>query len=278
MPELPEVETIRRRLVPLLGGKRIVRARVLRKDVIGHPDASGFVSGVAGRTIRGLRRRGKYLVIMLDRGEELVFHLRLSGHLEVVDQEQEVRFERVRLELAGGRALSFAEPRALGRVYFVRAGECPKVLAGMAKMGPEPIQSSFDAAYLHDRLRGRTAPVKSLLLDQRVACGVGNIYSDEALFRAGIRPLRKAGSLRKADVVRLARALAEVLRDGIRWCGTTMDDGRYQLPDGGAGSFQTRLAVFGREGERCRRRGCPGVVQRRKLGGRSTHFCPDCQR
>jgi len=152
------------------------------------------------------------------------------------------------------------------------------VLAGMAKMGPEPIHNSFDVAWLHDRLRGRTASVKSLLLDQRVACGVGNIYSDEALFRAGIRPLRKAGSLGRAEVVRLARALAEVLRDGIRWCGTTMDDGRYQLPDGGAGSFQTRLAVFGREGERCRRRGCSGVVKRQKLGGRSTYFCPDCQR
>jgi formamidopyrimidine-DNA glycosylase len=148
----------------------------------------------------------------------------------------------------------------------------------MLKMGPEPIHDDFDAAYLHDRLRGRTAPVKSLLLDQRIACGVGNIYSDEALFRARIRPLRRAGNLRNADVVRLARALAAVLEDGIRWCGTTMGDGRYRLPDGQAGSFQKRLAVFGREGKRCRRRGCAGEVRRQKLGGRSTHFCPVCQR
>jgi formamidopyrimidine-DNA glycosylase len=278
MPELPEVETIRLKLRPLLVGRRIVRAQVLRKDIVGFPDARGFVSGVAGRTITELRRRGKNLIVGLDRGGELVFHLRLSGHLEVVDCDRKVDYERARFELAGGKALSFAEPRALGRVYLVRANGYPKALAGMSKMGLEPIHDDFDAAYLHDRLRGRTAPVKSLLLDQRIACGVGNIYSDEALFRAGIRPLRRAGNLRKAEVVRLARALAGVLRDGIRWCGTTMGDGRYRLPDGETGSFQKRLAVFGREGERCRRRGCAGEIRRQKLGGRSTHFCPVCQR
>ncbi|MCX6843931.1 MAG: bifunctional DNA-formamidopyrimidine glycosylase/DNA-(apurinic or apyrimidinic site) lyase [candidate division WOR-3 bacterium] len=278
MPELPEVETIRLKLWPLLVGRRIVRARVLRKDIVGFPAARGFESGVAGRTITELRRRGKYLIVGLDRGGELVFHLRLSGHLAVVDRDRKVEYERARFELTGDKALSFAEPRALGRVYLVQASRYPKALAGMLKMGLEPIHDDFDAAYLHDRLRGRTASVKSLLLDQRVACGVGNIYSDEALFRAGIRPLRRAGSLEKAEVVRLARVLAEVLRDGIKWCGTTMGDGRYRLPDGGTGSFQKRLAVFGREGERCQRRGCAGEIRRQKLGGRSTHFCPVCQR
>jgi formamidopyrimidine-DNA glycosylase len=277
MPELPEVETIRLKLRPLLVGRRIVRAHVLRKDIVGFPAVREFESGVTGRTITDLRRRGKYLIIGLDRGVELVFHLRLSGHLAVVGRDRKVEYERARFELIGGKALSFAEPRALGRVYLVQANRYPKVLAGMLKMGLEPIHDDFDADYLHDRLRGRTASVKSLLLDQRVACGVGNIYSDEALFRAGIRPLRRAGSLRKAEVVRLARALAEVLRDGIKWCGTTMGDGRYRLPDGGTGSFQKRLAVFGREGERCRRRSCAGEIRRQKLGGRSTHFCPVCQ-
>jgi formamidopyrimidine-DNA glycosylase len=278
MPELPEVETIRLRLRPLLVGQRIVRARVLRKDIVGFPDARGFERGVVGRTITELGRRGKYLIVRLDQGREIIFHFRLSGHLEMIDRDRKVEYERARLELAGGKALSFVEPRALGRVYLVQADGYPRVLAGMLKMGPEPIHEDFDVVYLHDRLRGRTAPVKNLLLDQRVACGIGNIYSDEALFRAGIRPLRPAGRLRRAEVARLSSALTRVLEDGIKWCGTTMADGRYRLPDGETGSFQRRLAVFGREGEGCRRRGCTGVVRRQRLGGRSTHFCPVCQR
>ena len=278
MPELPEVETIRLMLKPLLVGRRIVRARVMRRDIVGFPGPRGFERGVAGRTITDLGRRGKYLVVQLDHGRDLVVHLRLSGHLEVVDQDGEVDYERVRFVLDNGKALSFAEPRALGRVYLVQQDKYPPALTGMMRMGPEPIDASFDAVYLRERLRGRTAPVKNLLLDQRIACGVGNIYSDEALFRAGIRPLRRAGRLGRAEVTRLARALTDVLRDGIKWCGTTLGDGRYRLPEGGAGSFQKRLAVFGREGESCRRRGCTGVVRRLRVGGRSTHFCPVCQR
>jgi formamidopyrimidine-DNA glycosylase len=278
MPELPEVETIRLTLAPLLVGRRIVRARVRRSDIVGFPDARTFGRDVAGRTIAGLGRRGKYLIVRVDAGRELVVHLRLSGHLELVRRGQKVEYERLRLDLDNGKVLSFAEPRVLGRVYLVRAGDYPRQLSGMMKMGPEPIDRDFDTAYLRGRLRGRTAPVKNLLLDQRVACGVGNIYSDEALFRARIRPLRRAGRLGKADVDRLARALADVLRDGIEWCGTTLSDGRYRLPEGGTGAFQEKLAVFGREGERCRRRGCAGVVRRERVGGRSTHFCPVCQK
>lgn len=278
MPELPEVETIRVMLRALLAGRRIVRVRVRRQDIVGFPDARDLKRGVAGRTVVELERRGKYLVVRLDQGKDLVVHLRLSGHLEVVDRSEEVRYERIRFELDNGRALSFAEPRVLGRVYLVQRDKYPAALAGMASMGLEPIHAGFDAGYLGERLRGRAAPVKNLLLDQRIACGVGNIYSDEALFRAGIRPLRRAGRLGKAEVARLARALADVLRDGIRWCGTTLGDGRYQLPEGRPGSFQKRLAVFGREGERCRRRGCDGVIRRQRVGGRSTHFCPVCQK
>jgi len=278
MPELPEVETIRLRLRPLLVGRTVVRAHVRRPDIIGFPSVAGFRRGIAGRNVAGLERRGKYLVVRLDRGMNLVVHLRLSGHLEVVGGYEEVRYERVRFELDNGKAFSFAEPRVLGRVYLVQRDKYPRALAGMMSMGPEPIHADFDAAYLGARLRGRTTPVKNLLLDQRIACGVGNIYSDEALFRAGIRPLRRAGRLAKVEVGRLARALTDVLTDGIKWCGTTLGDGRYRLPDGGAGSFQKRLAVFGREGERCRRRGCDGVVRRQRIGGRSTHFCPVCQR
>jgi formamidopyrimidine-DNA glycosylase len=278
MPELPEVETIRLRLQPCLLGRRVCRAHVRRSDIVGFPDVRAFRRGVAGLTIAGLSRRGKYLILKLEGGRELVFHLRLSGHLELVAWEEEVEYERLRLDLDNREALSFAEPRVLGRAYLVKTGDYPRQLAGMTRMGPEPIAREFGAAFLRERLRGRTAPVKNLLLDQRVACGVGNIYSDEALFRARIRPLRRAGRLREADVDRLARALADVLKDGIKWCGTTLSDGRYRLPEGGTGAFQRKLAVFGREGRRCRRRGCGGVVRRERVGGRSTHYCPVCQK
>jgi formamidopyrimidine-DNA glycosylase len=278
MPELPEVETIRRELEPLLSGRRIAGVTVGRPDIVGYPTAREFARKVPGHSIIELRRRGKYLIVALDRGRELVVHLRLSGHLLVVPGPQQVEYERVRFELSDKRALSFAEPRVLGRVYFVETGRYPKALAGMAKMGPEPIHREFDHDYLAARLRGRKAAVKSLLLDQSVCCGIGNIYSDEALFRARVKPSRPAGRLSDDEVRRLAAALRDVLNDGIKWCGTTMTDSRYRRPDGRAGSFQEHLAVFDREGEACRRRGCRGRVKRTRIGNRSSHFCPTCQK
>ncbi len=248
-----------------------------RPDIVGFPGPRKFKQEVVGHRIGRLARRGKYLLVGLDRGRELVFHLRLSGHLEVLTDGRRPRFERIRFGLSGGRALSFVEPRVLGKVYLVEAGNYPPVLRGMERMGHEPIDPRFTAAYLAGKLAGRKAAVKSLLLDQRVCCGVGNIYSDEALARAGIRPGRPAGSLSRAEVTRLARHLRGVLRDGIRWCGTTLGDGRYRRPGTERGGFQEHLRVFGREGERCRRRGCRGTVERVKIGNRSSYYCPDCQ-
>lgn len=277
MPELPEVETIRRALEPELAGRSISSVIVARPDIMGYPiSVSAFKRSVVGSRIERLGRIGKYLILYLEGERELIFHLRLSGHLEVVTGSRKPAYERVRFSLTGTRALSFAEPRVLGKVYAVRSGRYPPALAGMARMGPEPISTAFTSDFLAARLRGRKAPVKSLLLDQRVCCGIGNIYSDEALFRAGLRPQRRAGALRKAEVVRLAAALRSVLRDGIKWCGTTMADGRYVMPDGASGRFQTRLAVFGREGKCCRK--CGSVIRRVRIGNRSTHYCPTCQK
>lgn len=278
MPELPEVETIRRELEPLLAGRRIAGVSIGRPDIVGFPSAREFARQVPGHSIVELRRRGKYLIIGLDRGRELIVHLRLSGHLEVVPGAKKVEYERVRFDLSDGQVLAFAEPRVLGRVYFVETSRYPNTLTGMVKMGPEPIHPGFGYDYLSDSLRGRKAPVKSLLLDQKVCCGIGNIYSDEALFRARVRPSRPAGRLSTAEVKRLAAALRDVLNDGIKWCGTTMTDSRYQRPNGGVGSFQNHLAVFDREGEACRRRGCRGRIKRVRIGNRSSHFCPSCQK
>jgi formamidopyrimidine-DNA glycosylase len=277
MPELPEVETIRRALEPALVRKRIRGVDASRPDIIGHPDSvAAFTRAVAGRRVERLRRKGKYLILALDRGRELVIHLRLSGHLEVVAATERPRYERLRLLLSGSQALSFCEPRVLGRAYAVEAGRYPPALRGMTAMGPEPISDSFTTEFLRARLRGRRAAVKSLLLDQRVCCGVGNIYSDEALFRAGLRPTRRAGSLKAGEVGRLAGALRSVLTQGIRWCGTTMADQRYLLPDGASGGYQQRLAVFGRTGQPCRE--CGQAVLRTRIGNRSSHYCPRCQK
>lgn len=278
MPELPEVETIRRKLESVLTGRRITGVMVRDRRIVGHPRACSLARGIAGRRITGTRRRGKYLILEMDDRSELVFHLRLSGHLEFGPAGQEPRFERLRLVLSGGKVLSFAEPRVLGRVYLVGDGSRPSCLAGMERMGPEPIQPEFTAEYLAGQLRRKTASIKSVLLDQKVCCGVGNIYSDEALFRAEVRPTRPAGSLKPAEVKRLALALRAVLLDGIRWCGTTLGDDTYRLPDGARGEFQKHLRVVGREGKPCRRPGCGGTIRLRRFGNRSSRYCPRCQR
>jgi formamidopyrimidine-DNA glycosylase len=276
VPELPEVETIRCELEPLLAGRRILSVEVGRPDILGYPSHRAFVRQAVGRRIERLSRRGKYLVMHADCGKDFVFHMRLSGHLEVLEDGVAPRFERVRFKLSRGRVLSFVEPRVLGRVYLVDAASYPQALKGMQRMGPEPVDGRFTAGYLTGRLRGREATVKSLLLDQTICCGVGNIYSDEALFRAGIRPTRSAAKLTPAEIAELVRTLRRVIRDGIRWCGTTLADQRYLRPGTQSGSFQRRLKVVAREGEPCRS-GCGGTIRRVKLGNRSSYYCPVCQ-
>ncbi len=278
MPELPEVETIRRFLGPHVVGKRIEAVRFGAKRVTMHPGPAGVRRRLLGVTVLSVGRRGKYLVFHLSNGRELVLHLGMSGQVRRFGCGPMQRHEHMRIEFSDGQTLSFVDVRRFGRVCVTDGGASPRSVIGMERMGPEPTEEGYSAAYLGARLSGRKARVKSLLLDQRVACGVGNIYSDEALHRAGIRPDRQAGSLKPSEVSRLTVALGSVLKDGIRWCGTTMKDGGYVRVDGSAGSFQDRLRVYGREGERCRRRGCKGVVRRQKVGGRSTHFCPVCQR
>lgn len=252
--------------------------------MVRHPaNVSKFARGLTGRRIKSIGRRGKYLLFELDQGKTLALHLGMSGSLRLVSTEEKTRSamskvrterERIRLELSGGQALSFEDTRVFGKVFLYGKDEMPKTLEGMRSMGREPIERGFSAGYLRDWFRGRKTAVKNLLLDQRICCGVGNIYANEALHRAGIRPNRQAGKLGRQELDRLSRALREVLQDGIRWCGTTLDDDGYRLPDGGRGEFQRHLRVMGREGERCR---CGAKVRRVKLGGRSSYYCPGCQ-
>jgi formamidopyrimidine-DNA glycosylase len=277
MPELPEVETIRRCLRRQVVGKRITSVRFGAKRVTMHPGPVEAGRSLSGAVVREITRRGKYLMFSLDGGRELVMHLGMSGQVRV-GQAAKHRHERMRLRFSDGSTLSFVDARRFGRLCVTKDGARVGPIRGIDGLGPEPLDKAFDSAFLALRLRGRKAPVKSLLLDQSVACGVGNIYSDEALYRAGVRPDRQAGSLQAIEVSRLCRALRSVLTEGIRCRGTTAKDGGYVLPDGSAGSFQNRLRVYGHRGERCRRRGCQGVIRSKRIGGRTTHFCPVCQK
>jgi formamidopyrimidine-DNA glycosylase len=287
MPELPEVETIRRELEPLLVGRTIRGVRIMRPDIVGFCEGTrcgivsrsdAFEQEIKGFRIARLERRGKYLILRSDgRKRLLVIHLRLSGHLAIRNSTaRPLRFERIRFDLSGGKSLIFVEPRVLGRVYLVRDARLPPVLKGLQELGLEPIQPEFDAAYLKSKIGHRTASIKGLLLDQRIAAGIGNIYSDEALFRAGIRPTRSARRIKSHEYRRLAQALRGVLRDGIRHMGTTMSDARYQRPGGAPGGFQKHLMVFDREGQPCRR--CGEAIRSCRISNRTSRYCPKCQK
>ncbi|MBN2464391.1 bifunctional DNA-formamidopyrimidine glycosylase/DNA-(apurinic or apyrimidinic site) lyase [candidate division WOR-3 bacterium] len=278
MPELPEVETIRRLLGRQLAGKRVEAVTFGARRVTMYPRPAEFKRQLIGVTVLGVGRRGKYLTFDLSNSRKLVLHLGMSGQVRRFGQDAMHKHEHMRLRFSDGETVSFVDARRFGKVCLTDGGALPKPIKGMERMGPEPIATGYSAAFLAACLSGRSASVKNLLLDQRVACGVGNIYSDEALHRAGVRPSRRAGSLKPSEVSRLTAAMGRVLKDGIRWCGTTMKDGGYVLVDGTAGAFQNRLRVYGREGEKCRRRGCKGVIQRKRIGGRSTHFCSACQK
>lgn len=274
MPELPEVETVRRTLGPHLIGRTIVRVEVgAYLPVLGEHAPDEFASLVTGRTVVRVDRRGKYLLIGLDDRSGIIVHLRMTGALAVVDRDEPpLRFEQLRILLGDGRDLRFTDQRKFGRVTYRPASD-PRPLE--AKLGPEPLSSRFTADYLAETLAGRTAPVKALLLDQRVVAGVGNIYADEALFRAKIHPRRPGGSLTSEEVARLRRAVRLSLRLGIEHRGTTFSS--YRDADGNTGENQRRLLVYGRgrNGDACPRCGRPLVVE--TVAQRSSHVCPHCQ-
>lgn len=274
MPELPEVETIRRELRPKVSGRKIVACTVLRKDIIAFPEPGRFCRGAIGETIEDVGRKAKYLVLELSHGKRMIFHLRLSGTMIVTPLEQEpVRFSRLVLRLTDC-LLIFREPRVLGRAYLLRPGEVPPNLKGYYRLGAEPISEEFDQAYLRARLKHRKGRVKTLLLDQNICAGMGNIYSDEALFRAGIRPQRRACRITDKEMARLARELKQVIHDGIDNFGTSVAD--YHRTDGTDGGFQNYLCVYGRENEPCRK--CGAKIVYTKIGNRGTRYCPKCQK
>lgn len=282
MPELPEVETVVRDLARLVRGATITSAQVFRERNLATPDATTFADAVRDRRILGTRRRAKWIIVELAGGLLLLVHLRMTGQLLILPASAERDpYVRLSLALADGREIRFRDVRAFGRVALVAErtdGEAasnldPKSPPLLADHGVEPLAEAFTVESFHALIASRGTRIKSLLLDQRWIVGIGNIYADEALWRAKIHPLTPASSLRPAQVSALHQAIVGVLSEAVAARGSSIND--YTAPDGD-GAMQERLDVYQRTGEPCRR--CGAAINRLVVGGRGTHVCRTCQR
>jgi len=274
MPELPEVETIRRQLAPHLEGRRIERVEVLDARWCEPAAPEELADAVEGRRVESIDRRGKYFDVELEDELHLVMHLRMTGNLLFVPagDDDERPYVRVRLRLDDGSLLLFSDPRRFG-TGLVLLGDAARDAYFGERLGVEPLGPDFTAEALRALARGRRSPVKAFLLSQERIAGVGNIYADEALFRARIHPLRPVGTLRPRQIEELREAVVESLGAGIDAQGASIDDFRHT--DGARGSFQDRFLVHRREGEPCPR--CGSTIVKMRAAGRGTYVCPRCQ-
>jgi formamidopyrimidine-DNA glycosylase len=287
MPELPEVETVCRQLEPEIEGRRIERLEVLDARWSRPVPPTELETAVEGRTIQGLGRRGKYLLLALDGAQTLVMHLRMTGNLILVDdsgaldpsegrrlyegeRSSSERHLRARFALDDGRELWFTDPRRFGEAVLIDDSGLEE---RFARLGIEPLSEEFSPTALGEVAAGRTAPLKSFLLDQSRIAGVGNIYADEALFRARLHPLSPAGSMRSEHHKALHDGVVAALEAGIDGGGASIDD--YRDGRGERGTMQDEFLVHTRAGEPCPR--CDGTIERIVVSGRSTYFCPGCQ-
>ncbi|MDQ2090538.1 bifunctional DNA-formamidopyrimidine glycosylase/DNA-(apurinic or apyrimidinic site) lyase [Marimonas arenosa] len=283
MPELPEVETVRRGLVPSMEGQVIARATVNR-DGLRWPFPKGFAKRLTGRKVLHLRRRSKYILADLDGGETLLIHLGMSGRMTVSgdplgqfvhDHPKFEKHDHVILDMENGARITFNDPRRFGAMDLVPTTQADTHPL-LTKLGPEPLGNSFDEAYLIAALKGKNTPIKSALLDQRIVAGLGNIYVCEALFRAHIAPTRKAGRISAARVASLVPIIRDVLQEAIEAGGSSLRD--FRQASGELGYFQHNFDVYDREGQPCRSPGCTGTIRRTVQAGRSSFYCPQCQR
>ncbi|MET0652460.1 MAG: bifunctional DNA-formamidopyrimidine glycosylase/DNA-(apurinic or apyrimidinic site) lyase [Hyphomicrobiaceae bacterium] len=295
MPELPEVETVRAGLEPLLRGRRFKHVEQRRKDLrFALPDR--FVERLTGAKVLSVDRRAKYLVLPLDSGEVLAMHLGMTGRFTVsapggangrvlgnytYEHGGDATHDHVVFTMSGGAVVTYNDARRFGYMALIAADELNQN-AFFAGLGVEPLSDDLDGDYLAAKARGRKLDLKAFLMDQRIVAGLGNIYVCEALFRARLDPFKGAARLATKTgkptphAAGLAAEIKTVLRDAIRAGGSTLRD--YKQADGSSGSFQKEFSVYGREGEPCSRKGCRGIVRRKTQGGRSTFWCPVCQR
>jgi formamidopyrimidine-DNA glycosylase len=290
MPELPEVETVRRGLQPVMEGRVIARATQRRPD-LRYPLPERFAERLSGRRVMRLARRAKYILMHMEGGEVLIVHLGMSGRFTIhmgsaspkrpghfhydVEGAGTDKHDHIVFDMEDGTRIVYADHRRFGFMDLVRE-EALEANRHLVLLGPEPLGNAFSAATLTASFKGRKTPVKSALLDQRVVAGLGNIYVCEALHRAGISPRREAGSISPARVERLTREIRDVLAEAIEAGGSTLRD--YAQADGELGYFQHRFKVYDREGETCSKPQCGATVKRMVQAGRPTFYCSKCQR
>lgn len=271
MPELPEVETTCRAIAPLIIDRTVARVRY-RVAKLRRPVPTEATESLVGQSIMGVERRAKYLLLRFRTGS-LILHLGMTGHLHVVPADTPPeRHDHIDLEFTDGTCLRFNDSRKFGLFLWTEADPYRHPL--LVHLGPEPLAGQMSGAFLYVRARGRRAPIKTFIMDQRTVVGVGNIYASEALFRAGIHPAREAGRIGPVRFRRLADSIREVLTEAIAEGGTTMRD--FQETGGKPGYFRRKLRVYGRAGKPCLRCGRP--IEGIRLGQRSTYFCRNCQK
>jgi formamidopyrimidine-DNA glycosylase len=274
MPELPEVETIRAHLAPRLVGRRLERVEIADPRLTRPEPPDAVAAALEGEEIRAVRRRGKYLVVEFVSGRHLLIHLRMTGNVEHparggFDADP---YRRAVVRLDDGSEVAYRDVRRFGTWELLEPGELDAYFAAR-RLGGEPLERPFTVSSLARAFAGRRAPVKAALLDQRAAAGIGNIYADEALWRARIHPLRPAGSLDREELAALRNGIRRALRLGIARQGATLRD--YRDPNGARGRMQDEFRVYGRAGEPCHRCGTP--LEKIRVAGRGTWFCPSCQ-
>ncbi|MEH6520623.1 bifunctional DNA-formamidopyrimidine glycosylase/DNA-(apurinic or apyrimidinic site) lyase [Sulfitobacter sp.] len=283
MPELPEVETVRRGLAPVMEGTVIEQADVNRPD-LRWPFPENMAERLTGQRVERLRRRSKYILADLSSGETLLIHLGMSGRMLISgdplgqfthDHPAAQKHDHVVFHMESGARITFNDPRRFGAMDLLETAtaEQHKLLA---VLGPEPLSNDFHESILIEAFKDRNTPVKSALLDQRIVAGLGNIYVCEVLFRANISPKRKAGQIATARVGAMVPIIRTVLEEAIEAGGSSLKD--FRQADGELGYFQHSFDVYGREGEPCRREACSGIITRVAQSGRSSFYCPKCQR
>jgi formamidopyrimidine-DNA glycosylase len=273
MPELPEVETIRLALEPHVVGRRFERVNINDPRLVRPFEPTAVAAALEGERVAALDRRGKYLIVRFESGRVLLIHLRMTGSLRhaAAGSLADDPHRRAVVKLDDGSDVAYRDVRRFGTWRLLEPEEVDPYL--QQRLGREPLERTFTTRRLAERLEGRKAPLKAALLDQRTVAGLGNIYVDEALWRAELHPLRRAGSLDHEEVARLTKGVREALRAGIRRQGASLRD--YSTPDGRRGRMQEEFRVYGREGEPCRRCGTP--IDKIRAGGRGTWYCPSCQ-
>jgi len=281
MPELPEVETVRRGLAPAMEGERFDKVEVRRGD-LRWPLPRGFAQKLHGKLVEGLGRRAKYLLADLSSGDVLLMHLGMSGSFRVGknstpgtyyhERSKSTAHDHIVFHMSNGKTVTFNDPRRFGSLHYVEGDPLTHKL--LARLAPEPLEADFNTDYLWRITRKRRVPIKQLLMDGHRVVGVGNIYANEALFRARVKPTRRASGITQAEAAALVRAVRATLRMAIRVGGTTLRD--YVGADGAPGYFRQRLHVYEREGRACRR--CGALIRQLTQGHRSTYYCPQCQK